>query len=277
MPVGSVSAHLAGQTPYLKINGEYSVLYPVPVSSSPEFGLPQDITNKPFLVGQKIEFEIEKDKLPAPPEVVEKTDFTWDFGDGSEKLSGFKATHTYTKPGSYVQIIYAKDESTPEPQLLSSVLINVVPKSDYQMPKAVIYVNDITTDEPLLNPLTFNLAGVLKFDGSKSEPGTARIKSYLWDLGNGEIRDLTTFNLSYPSQINQIFPVLRVTDENGLYSDSFVELKQGDPIENNFIVRASKDSNFLDSSGKILILLGIGMGILLAAIVLFKKMRKKIR
>src|SRR5574337_885091 len=135
--------HLAGQPPFLKVNGVYAQLYPVPVTSLYNFDLPQDQPPDNYLVNQPINFELDKGRLPAPSEVIDKTKFDWDFADGSHD-QGLKTSHIYTKMGSYILKIYADDNTTPKPQLIESVLINVLPDKSYQLPKAIIKVNGQT-------------------------------------------------------------------------------------------------------------------------------------
>src|SRR5690348_15333050 len=77
------SAHLAGQPPFFVINNFYSNLYPVPLTSLSNFPLPQDMAPNTYTVNQTLNMHLDEKVLPAPPEVIEKTKFTWDFGDNS--------------------------------------------------------------------------------------------------------------------------------------------------------------------------------------------------
>ena len=123
----NVSAHLAGQPPFFKVNGKFSDLYRVPTTSLPTFNLPQDGFSEPFLINESINFEIDKTLLPVPPDIADQTEFTWDFGDGSSG-TGLKNTHQYKKMGSFILVISAKykGDAAP-PQLLQSLLLNIVP------------------------------------------------------------------------------------------------------------------------------------------------------
>src|SRR5579884_4292014 len=135
-----VSAHLAGQPPFFVINDKYSNLYPVPLTSLSDFPLPQDLAPATYLVNTDLDMKFDITKLPAPPDVVKKTQFFWDFGDG-DKGTGLEMHHTYKKPGSYILTVNAFDGTTPAPQLLESVLINVLPNWNYKLPQAVIRIN----------------------------------------------------------------------------------------------------------------------------------------
>src|SRR5476651_2725006 len=132
-----VSAHIAGQPPYFKVNDKYANLYPVPLTSLNDFDLPQDLPPENYLINVPISFEIDTTQLPVPPEIVKISKFYWDFDDGTNG-TGLKNTHTYKKIGSYIIKIKVDDGTVPEPQLLESVIINVLPDLNYQIPEAVI-------------------------------------------------------------------------------------------------------------------------------------------
>ncbi|MEX2027902.1 MAG: PKD domain-containing protein [Candidatus Curtissbacteria bacterium] len=224
LPAG-VFAHLAGQPPFFKVNGVYSGLYPVPTTSIADFPLPQDLGPDNYLVGKPIDFEIDTNQLPVPSDIVQKTTFSWDFGDGGEG-SGLKNSHTYTKPGSYRLTIHAEYEQVSGNQLFQSVLLNVLPSPDYQLPKAKISVNGKTSRDPLVDILRFPYGTELTFDASGSSAPSSKIVEYFWDFGDsqtsGEAKTTHTYSKDLPQQ--QVFPVLRIKDENGFIADSFVEI-----------------------------------------------------
>lgn len=219
-----VSAHTLGQPPYFKVNGEYANLYPVPLTSLSDFALPQDMTPGKYLVNQEIYFELDVSKLPAPPNVVKKTKFSWDFGDFG-KGSGLVEDHTYTKIGSYILKIYADDGTTPTPQLLESALINVLPDKNYELPQAVIKVNGKISKDPLIDILKVPLDQSLNFDGSSSRNGSSKIVSYFWDFGDQKSSDQKITVHKYATDLSQIFPVLRVKTQDGFLADSYLELQ----------------------------------------------------
>src|SRR6185437_5472571 len=86
-------AHVFGQPPFLRINGTFTNLYYVPLSSLLNFDLPQDSAPTSYLVGQDLDIALEIKNLPAPPDVVKKTKFTWQFGDGQTAL-GLEQHHS---------------------------------------------------------------------------------------------------------------------------------------------------------------------------------------
>lgn len=220
-----VSAHLVGQPPFFRVNGSYANLYPVPLTSLNDFNLPQDLPSDNYLVGVPINFELDTTQLPVPPEIVQKTKFFWDFGDGG-KSSGLRNTYTYKKMGSYILTIKVDDGTVPEPQLLESVLINVLPDKSYQLPQAVISVNFKQSKDPLTDILIIDMTKLVQFDASLSK-STSKITSYIWDFG-----DTTEDHSQNPTHLyqkinDQNFVVLRIENSDGFLADTFVEMKNG--------------------------------------------------
>lgn len=222
----NASAHLFGQPPFFKINNEYSNFYHVPLTSLYDFGLPQDAAPKNYLVGEQISFGFDENRLPAPPDVVEKTKFIWDFGDG-ESGSRLSNTHTYKKMGSYIITIYADDGTTPTPQLLESVLVNILPDQNYPLPKAVITVDGIQSKDPLTDILHFPLTNSLQYSASESKDEKTSITSYTWDFGDQKSSDKKVNSHSYSKDTQEVFVVLRIKDSNNFIADDFVEIKNG--------------------------------------------------
>ncbi len=217
-----VSAHLIGQAPFLKINGQYANLYPVPLTSLNNFDLPQDLAPDNYLINQPINFELDKGRLPAPPDIVAKTKFDWDFADGTHAQS-LKNTHTFSKIGSYILKIYADDGTTPTPQLLESALVNVLPQSSYQLPQSKILVNGKESKDPLVDIIFVDLSKSVELDGTKSV-GNSKLE-YFWDFGDQKSAFGQVQTHTYPDKNqSQIFILLRVK-ENGFLSDSFVEVE----------------------------------------------------
>lgn len=219
-----VYAHLAGQPPYLQINGQFVLLYPVPLTTLSNFDLPQDLPPDNYLVNQPINFELIANRMPAPPEIVRKTKFEYQFGDGGI-AEGLKVTHTYTKMGSYISKIYADDGTTPTPQLLEATLINVLPNKDYKLPQPIILANNKSSKDPLIDILKVDFGSIVILDGTSSKPGSGKIVSFFWDIGDQQSSDQSKLIHQYKKDFSQVFPVLRVKDENGFLADNFVELE----------------------------------------------------
>jgi hypothetical protein len=234
---GNVNAHMVGQPPFFKINGEYSDLYPVPTSSITNFNLPQDIAKQNHLVGENLNMEMDVNQLPILPEVIDNTRFDWDFGDGI-KANGLKNSHSYNKPGSYVLTIMAAYR-TDEPQLIQSTLINVLPDRNYQMPQAKIVANNQSSKDPLIDIIKADFKETVQFDSSSS---TAKdgVSEYLWDFGDGQTSNEPNPTHIYDQEAFQVFPVLRVKDQNGFIHDTYIQLENSN--------EASSKVNFFTST-----------------------------
>lgn len=221
-----VSSHTIGQPPYFKVNGTFTDYYPVPSSSSEDFKLPQDIAVGTFLINEAIEFEIDVNALPVPAEIVEKTKFTWEFGDG-QKGEGLKNTHVYTKQGTYFLDIHADSGEGFPPQLLQSTAINVLPSKNYKIPESVIEINGKTVRDPLLDIIDVDFEKEINFSGSKSSGGGSQITEYFWDLGDQSSKTGSEFKYKYNQNPYTVFPVLRIKTADGFISDSFIQIKDG--------------------------------------------------
>ncbi len=268
------SAHLAGQAPYFKIDGVYSNLYPVAVTTLSDIVMPQDLAVDTYLVNAPIKFDIEKDQLPFPKEIVDTMQFSWDFGDG-EKGSGLTNSHTYTKIGSYILVIYAEyTDATGKKyptQLLQSVLFHVVPSKDYKLPQAMIAVNGEKITDPLTDTKSFTPNKPITFSGADSSGGDSEIITYEWDLSDGTTTKTKEITHAYNPDRNYVFPFLRVTTEDGFISDTYAELGNIVMINNS---EAGEDTNTalpltpLQIGG---ILVGINILIITTAVFLLKK------
>lgn len=218
-------AHVAGQPPFFLINGTYAGFYPVFVTSLPDFILPQDSAPENYLINQPLTFELDSAMLPFPPSVIDKTTFSWDFGDGT-KTEGLTAKHTYTKMGSFLLTITANYHGYSDPNtkpLLQAVLINIVPNKEYRLPKAIIKINKEVITNPN-NPIEIT-DHTVTFDATSSTPGSAKIVSYFWDIGDKQSSTKSHFNHRFSDSMrNYIFPMLRVKDANGFINDAYAEL-----------------------------------------------------
>ena len=252
--ISPVSAHLVGQPPFFKVNGEYSVFYPVQSYSA--FGdtmPPQDIASGLYGVNEPVSFELEKSQLETiiPVEVVAKTKFLWDFGDGT-KGTGFTNTHTYSKPGSYILTIHADTsafEKGVTPQLLQSVFFNIRANKSDTTPNAIILVNgEQVTKDPKTN-ITDDVFDVdqtkpVVFDASTSLT-PSKVVSYTWDFGDGKTGKGVKVEHTYTEKFDYLTPSLKIVDEKGFISETSVGLKVGDGISNS---HQQKGNQIQDSS-----------------------------
>ena len=128
--------HVGGVSIF-KINGENTKIAP-PDYSVPniELTLPpdSDLAPKSYSLNEQLSFELDLTKFITPQSIFEKTDFIWDFGDGSSMQtirSGSTNSYAYTKDGTYLLTIYADystagfEGSIPEPQLIQAVVLTV--------------------------------------------------------------------------------------------------------------------------------------------------------
>jgi len=225
-------AHLAGQPPFFKINSTYSGYYPVPISSVPDLAMPQDIAPANYLVNESIDFEIDAKALGVPQAVVDKSVFSWEYGDG-QKATGLKNSHSYTKMGSYVLLIYVSYTDLPAPQLLQTVLLNILPDKNYQLPQAIIKVNNQRVKDPIVDTLEFSFKKPLTFDAQTSEP-QSQIISYFWDFGDAKSSTEVVVDHKYSEALGGIvYPVLRIKDRNGFQSDAFVQINRNENTQVN--------------------------------------------
>lgn len=234
----SVSAHLSGP-PYVKVDGIYAQTNPILTYTSPiAMTLGSDLaTSSAYVVNRPILFEIDEQYFPNPylasPEKI-TVQYRWDFGDGSQKLEGKNVSHIYAKSGTYVidlEVLY-KGKVT-EFTSVNQVQINILPYEGYALPSAIITVNGHTVTEPTKDIIEIRGNRSIAFDASKS---TGEIVSYTWDFsdeqkGNGKIIKHAYKHSDY----FPMFPVLRVTDKNGLSADAFVFLDA--PQSNNIFIK----------------------------------------
>lgn len=218
------SAHLIGQAPFFEVNGKYSNFYSVPTTSLTNFPLAQDQAPDNYIVNQPITFKLDTSKLPVPPEIIKMSQFTWDFGDG-EKGSGLTNTHTYKKMGSYLLSISVDDGTNPTPQLLESVQLQILPFKGYQLPKAIIALNNLTKPNAANNEFHLPMHKDIIYNATQSISGSSPIKSYFWDLGDSNSSTKPQLMHTFPADMRLAFVVLRVTDKNGFINDAYTALR----------------------------------------------------
>jgi len=223
-PLTTAQAHIGGLS-FFKVNGVYTVTYPTPSIDTPQLRIPQDLAAGTYLAGQSIQFDVDTAILQWPPEVVKQLHIAWDFGDGTT-ATGLSNTHTYSKPGPYLLTLNETSPDTPTPVLIESALLNILPTPTYQLPEVLLKVNGkLVTDSTVSVP--FEPGKTISFDASRSIVPSKGPVTYSWNFGDG-----TT--IAYGPQVaHQYSPehplliaIVRVTDANGFFSDSYVRLEQ---------------------------------------------------
>lgn len=250
----SVFAHAVGQPPFLQVDGKYAGYYDVPLSSL-SIDLPQDQSPQNYVLGQPVNLNIDTTALQLPQNVVDGTNFAWDFGDQTTG-HGTKFAHIYKNPGTYVVSITASYQND-EPQLIESCIVNILPSADYQPPKAIIFGNGQQISDPINHPLKANFQNLVNFDATKSS-GSSPIVKYIWDFGDSATSSSQLVDHQYPKDMQVTYPILRVVDSLGFYSDSYIEI-QSDvnavpymtpiPVSNKLKTQVTPiSSNFINSA-----------------------------
>ncbi len=269
----STSAH--GGPPFILVNGKANLTNPA-ASGSVFFKVPNEIGAESFVINQTLNFKIDTNLLPVSPDTVEPSDFVWEFGNGKTG-SSLSTTTSYSKAGSYLVILKVKDPNYQDPIELETMQVNILPNKNAQVPKAVIKINGKTITDPFIEPVFIGKDSNVEFDARGSQ---GKIKTYKWDFGDGS--KLATgekvehkFDFSQPYAYS-FFSVLRVEDENGLYSDTVVQVsKEEDSTKATASDSAGSNAGKLNFTpfavaSAILVLVGIG-----AFVILNKKSSKK--
>lgn len=257
-----------GDTPFTSINNVPNQTNPA-ASGSIFFTIPNELAAQNFVVNEKLNFKVDPKLLPDGGDKVVSTDFLWEFANGQTGV-GLSASSSYSKPGSYIVLIKVKDSSNPEPVELESMQVNILPDKAYQAPQAVITVNGKKVEKPFEEPISIKSNSPIKFS-AKSSKGL--IKKYTWDFADGtKLQTGSEVEHTFASS-STFFPILRVEDENGIYSNSIVQLSATDTVvktnNNQSSNSATVKSNFLP------IFVTILAGVLLIASFFVISTRKK--
>jgi hypothetical protein len=111
-------------------------------------------------------------------------------------------------------------------QHLQSILLQVLPNKQYQLPRALLTVNEKQSSDPISEYLTVDMSKPLTFDGSKSATGSATKLKYFWDFGDGQSSTDGVVIHHYEQQKKSeiVFAVLRVTNNDGFMSDTYAQI-----------------------------------------------------
>lgn len=213
--------------PIATINDVSTQVYPVLTVVTSAFDLPQDadLAGANYLINQELTFTIDITKMPQPQEVLEKTMFIWDFGDGTQKeriKSTDTITHTYTKMGTKVMHVTADFPAAGFPdigqQVIQTTVLNVLPTKEYRLPQPIMKINGVVDTQT--KSYEANMSYPVTFDGTTSK-GTTKIVSYRWDFEDKQQGNGAVTKHSYELPRTYATPLLRVTDANGFFVDEY--------------------------------------------------------
>lgn len=252
--------------PFIYINGQITVAYPL-FNGSALFKVPYVAAPKSYLVGEILEFKFDNTLLPIDSSLVNDQNLTWDFGDGTT-LKRTNPRHSYNKTGSHIVTLNVKDPTYGNDVELESILINVLPDKNYQLPEAKIKVNGKLIQDPLKEPVSITNEENLELDASLSK---GRIKNYKWDFGDGsplsnekKVKHSFRFEGNYSYSL---FPILRIEDESGFISDTLIQVSRDtnspeNPTSTNSTSPTKNQLGFwILGAGAILILISLVFGL----------------
>jgi ABC-type nickel/cobalt efflux system permease component RcnA len=203
--------------PILKINGQFPDAYSLQGMPC-KFYMPQGEYQGAFPVGKKIDLKVDTSWTGLYHLVC-----TIHTGGGHT----FKTDHVeyaYDKPGSYIATVHANQQTGMEDVRgnIDAVLINIVPRSNYRLPQAKISVEGKMLAENDITPYKISAGKTVRFDARASLSGTSKIVKYQWDFGDGKEGSGISVMHRYVESDMGVFVVLRVTDQNGLFNDTYL-------------------------------------------------------
>lgn len=144
--------------------------------------------------------------------------YEWNMGDGAI-IEGATAKHVYKKTGTFTVSVASKSGLSAS-QIVESFTVHSLPELGYQRAKPVISVNTNKAEDHI----ELDFATEIKFDASRSTPGSAAIAKYDWDFGDKTVGQGREVSHAYWPQHYNAKATLRLTDENGIASQSTIEL-----------------------------------------------------
>lgn len=251
-------AHVGNSQPFILLNGNYVLPNDIRGTIIKEMNIAGDIAPETYSTGEKIVFEIDTGKTLISSEVLQKTKFYWDFGDG-QTSEGVKSSHAYEKTGSYTVQLSAGYLENPH-SVLDSLFLNVIPNDKFTVPTAVITINGKKISDPK-NELTAVKPGqAVKLEASFN-PQKSEAK-YLWDLGDGTSSSERQLTHTYPVNYTFTTPVLKAQDESGFISYAYANVEFS---QNPTGANSSNNRSFVMKA------IGAGTIILLLAIYILRK------
>ncbi len=204
--------------PILKVNGQFSDAYLLQGVPAIHLYMPQSEYRGTVAVGEKIDLSLDTSVLG-----LYHLECTIDTDDG-HVYKAKHIVHAYDKAGSYIVKVHANQSTGMEDIRgnIDAVLINVVPHSHYKLPQPKISIEGKVRRENSLLPCQFTAGKRLDFDARASLSGTSKIVKYQWVFGDGKEGSGSRTEHSYEEPDEDILIVLRVTDQDGLFKDTYV-------------------------------------------------------
>ncbi|MGC9529869.1 MAG: PKD domain-containing protein [Candidatus Bipolaricaulaceae bacterium] len=162
---------------------------------SPSGGPVAVIDARPQQGQAPLSVQFDASKSHDPEGVI--TDWLWDFGDGSEVISGERVEHTFQAAGEHVVTLVVVGPSGTGRATTMIRVLNNPPVAQF-----TIYPPDPFQDERVT------------FDASGSHDPDGRIASWSWDFGDGGMGEGEVADHSY-SIPGDYTVVLTVTDASG--------------------------------------------------------------
>ena len=185
-----------GQPQTMDADNQPAVTFPVtPTTPS---GSPTGVFEQYFGISQVVHFNEDLSRLPTPID-LKSFQWAWNFGDG-HTASGFSATHTYVKSGTYavrLQLIDPKDPTVSDPNFDSSSI--TITAQQYASPP----IAQITSSATYVQ-----LGSALSYDATGSHAQAGGDVTYTWN-----------FNDTSPEEHS-----VRVTHQFVTEGQAFVEL-----------------------------------------------------
>ena len=229
-------AHTSEQPRFLSVNGQETLSLPIIYVSGDRIKLAEESPQKTFLINQPVIISIKEDQLALGIDTKGIGVYEWDFGDGT-RSKGLQVVHSYVASGSYFIKLNAIYTYGNQSQLLTTILVNVVPNTAYRLPVATIRMDgrvakdgavetDFTRDSHLMADLQLN-QGV-------------SVTSYVWDFGNQQYSTEASPVHRYAGQDTYSIATLRITDSNGLIADTEVLVTDVPDSQKNALQTTSK-------------------------------------
>ncbi len=140
-----------------------------------------------------VRFDASASTDPAGP----LSDHLWDFGDGSEVVSGREVEHTYARAGEYLV-----------------TLVVVGPSGTGRATTFIRALNNPPTAAFNFSPTDPFEGESVTFDASTSSDPDGDIARYVWDFGDGATAEGRIVNHSY-ARPGEFLVILTVTDSAG--------------------------------------------------------------